>query len=184
MDVASLGVMGTGNENLQITISNGYPGYQAAVTASVTNVSGAAVDIIGVRVIPESVEPLDSLEHIILSLTNSAHGDLLGASYPFVLDRGASMDVKIINRVRQIARQNETYNFEIIIEARQARSPGPGPDDPDPRPEPAEPTEPLIVPEDPAVKELPFTGDNAPLFAFAGMLLGALGILARRVIKK
>ena len=202
------------NGNLQITITNGYPGYQASVDTSIINVSGAPVKITGIEVVPE-----DGLDHIRLSLTNTEHGNLFTAGYPFVLDRGDSMDIRVVSRIRQIARQSEEYKFDIIIKAEQT-STGPGSNtDPDPNtgsntglntgsntdpntglntdpalnPEPItlpdepEVFEPMVVPSEPeasAFRELPFTGGNAPLFAFTGLTLGVLGILMRRVIKK
>lgn len=181
-DVGSLKTWVDGTTgNLICKITNGYPGYQANIAATIINITNFPVVITGVEFIGKPDE-------ILVRLTDeNGNEDFVG----MVIDGGDRLGVNLVNRVRQTAKQDTTYEFEIKITVRQDRDRRDRPDPPDPPEErddleeivvPEEPPvlEPMVVPEEPPVRELPFTGGDIAFFVCTGLVLGGLGVMLRR----
>ena len=204
-DIGTLECRLTGNNYLEYTILNGYPGYQAWVEAKVTNISGKPAECVG-------IELIDKPDCVLVAVTDGEGQSLKNKP----LDKNSQQSIRVIARIRQNADQAAEYRFQIKLVYQQTDGGGP-PDDPpydhpydppnnppndppgddnEPPPdEPFEKKEVAVLPEPPtqspaeapnlidALDELPLTGGGMLLFLGIGSCLGSVGALIRKIGK-
>lgn len=188
-------------KTLDITISNGYPGYQEYVESRIVNVSNVPVTISDPQVLNDDLKGV-----ILVKLIDKQTGnDLKGQ----VLPVNGGVPVRLICRILDTAEQSSVYTFSVAIHAQQEIGSDGGGDDPgggggaglveetvsppaQPQvknpaansnggeiPEGVEPPlEDVELPLIPA--ELPYTGGNIALFVGTGFALGGIGLILRR----
>lgn len=178
---------------LVCTMSGTYPGYQAHINATIANITRQAVTITAVRI-------EDKPGALLVDAGNLDGATLVGQ----VLPKNSSLDIRIVTRMGDIE-QDSSYQFKIIIEARQKveenEGGGDNPNDDNTggdsgeretvvkREEPrvAAPTvepplkilEPIKLPIELPL-ELPKTGADMLVFLGSGLALGGIGYLLRR----
>ncbi len=192
MDIGSLDIVEVTAGTITCAIDNAYPGYQANINTRIINVTKNPVKITSVRV-------EDKPDCILVSLRDTDGDELVGDE--LTLSKDSSMDVVLITRVLQSAQQATTYNFSIVIEARQDESHSSGggggssssrrssdeeelviepEDNPTTDPEEITPPEPEGISLPIKLPELPITGGNIMMFIGSGAALGGLGIMFKR----
>jgi LPXTG-motif cell wall-anchored protein len=181
-----------GAGDLVCTMSGTYPGYQAHINATITNITKQAVTITAVRF-------EDKPEALLVETGHLAGENLVGK----VLPKNTSLDIRIVTRMGDIA-QDSSYQFKIIIEARQKIEESGGGDNPyddytggdsgepetvvkreEPRvaAPPGETSRKMLEPIKLPIElplELPKTGADMLVFLGSGLALGGIGFLLRR----
>ena len=114
VDVGSMECWINKTGHLECKISNGYPGYQAAVYTEIINTSRQPVSI-------SEVEVIDKPDCILVGLTDMNGNSLINQ----VIDKNSSLAVKVVNRISENVAQTEEYKFETEIVVNQGDTPSP-----------------------------------------------------------
>ncbi|HWP97048.1 MAG TPA: LPXTG cell wall anchor domain-containing protein [Syntrophomonadaceae bacterium] len=170
-------------KTLEVTINNGYPGYQSYIDDTIVNDSGSAVSVTGVSV---TGDPSILVELKNMNGTPTTFSDTV----PFDIAKGGIVPVRLIVRVRQVAAQNNTYTAKVVIDVQQDSKGGDDDDDDDiigdDDDDDTTPPEPVTLSQPPVKEpiklpvELPYTGANVALFTGTGLALGGFGLVIRR----
>ncbi|NLK52750.1 MAG: hypothetical protein GX295_09965 [Syntrophomonadaceae bacterium] len=104
LDIGSMQCWTNQDNHLECKITNGYPGYQASVHTEIINISGAPVQISGIEVIGNP-------DCVLVGLTDTNGNNLINQ----IIDKNSSIEVKVVNRIKQNAAQAGEYRFEIKL---------------------------------------------------------------------